>query len=485
MVVNLRLVARLLCPAVFWFGLCGLIPAGWALVVKERLAAGCFIGAALCAVALSVLLHRVGRQARLNVTLRDLFVFTVSLWVLCILLAAIPLWLILDDLNFAGAIFESASALSCTGATAIAHLDGREQSVLLWRSMLQFFGGIGFVVAGAALLPSFLLGGLNLFKTESSSFDGQAKLTAHIKTMAIGLLLWYAATAILCTLCYMIAGLDWFLALNAALCTVATGGMMPLDASMNGLPAAVHYWAMLFMILGSLPFFVILSSISGNYLQVWRDEQVRGLFKIIVLTAFFVIASLIFINDYDFERALRVGLFNIISIISTTGFALEDFSAWNPFATYIFFIILAIGGCSGSTSGGIKVFRLQICYAMFKTQLTKALHPHQIIEPHYNGQLVSSALIRAVITYFVGYILLAILSSGVGVLLGLSLPDAITASISALSNVGPAMGTSLGPEANFSEVGTALHLLFSFDMLAGRLEIIPVLLCLSPRIWRL
>ncbi len=485
MVVNLQLVARLLCPSVFWFGLCGLIPAIYALGCGENFESLAFGISALCAVLLAGLLYRVSRQARLAVTLRDLFVFTVSLWLSCILLAAIPLWLTLDDLNYAGAVFESASALSCTGATAISQLDSRAQSVLLWRSMLQFFGGIGFVVAGAALLPSFLLGGLNLFKTESSSFDGQAKLTAHIKTMAIGLLLWYAATAVLCTFCYILAGLDWFLALNAALCTVATGGMMPLDSSMNDLPPAVHYCAMVFMFLGSLPFFVLLASISGNYLQVWRDEQVRGFIKINLFIALLVIISLIFSNGYDLERAVRVGLFNTISILSTTGFALEDFTLWNPFATFLFLVILAVGGCSGSTSGGIKVFRLQVCYAMFKTQLTKALHPHQLIEPHFNGQPISSALIRAVIMYFVGYVILLLISSACAVLLGLSLPDSFTASITMLSNVGPAMGPDLGPSANFADLNPLLHLLFAFDMLAGRLEIIPVLLCLTPRLWRL
>ena len=247
MVVNLPLVLKLLAPAIFWVGIVGFIPAVFAFWHQQSDEGLSFAAMSVCALVTANILRLAGRHARVALTIRDLFVFTVSLWILTALIAALPISMLLPDINYTGAVFETASALSTTGATAIDGLDGRPLSVLLWRSILQFVGGIGFVVIGVAVLPSFLLGGLNLFKTESTSFDGQAKLTPHIKTMALALLFWYLGTAVVCTGCYIISGLDWFLALNAALCTVATGGMMPLDASMNDLPPAVHYFAIFFM----------------------------------------------------------------------------------------------------------------------------------------------------------------------------------------------------------------------------------------------
>lgn len=484
MVVNLPLVLKLQAPALFWLGIIGLIPAAYAFIHHENSDALSFVTMSLCALVISNILRLLGRHAKSTITIRDLFIFTVSLWISATLVTALPISMILPDLNYTGAVFETASALSTTGATAINGLDGRPQAVLLWRSILQFLGGIGFVVIGVAVLPSFLMGGLNLFKTESSSFDGQAKLTPHIKTMALALLSWYLGTAVACTVCYVLSGLDIFLAVNAALCTVATGGMMPIDASMNGLPPAVHYFAIFFMFLGSLPFLVLLSTVSGNVLHIFRDQQVRGFVKMIVVISVALMFSLIVYNGYDVERAFRVALFNVVSILSTTGFALEDFTTWNPFAVYIFLIILAIGGCSGSTSGGIKIFRLQICFVMFKTQLKKTIHPHMVLEPHFNGQQLSSGLIRAVVTYLVAYILVLLFSSCVATLLGLNVTDAFTATMTSLSNVGPAMGTDLGPSANFANISGSLHLLFALDMIVGRLEILPVLLCLTRYFWR-
>ncbi len=483
MVVNVRLVLKLLAPALFWLGVIGFIPGLFAFFHEDHANALCFAAMSMCAFVVSNIMHLLGRRAAKVLTIRDLFLFTVSLWLGAALITALPFSMILPELHYSGAVFETASALSTTGATAINGLDGISPALLLWRSILQFLGGIGFVVIGVAVLPSFMMGGVNLFKTESSSFDGLAKLTPHIKTMALALLSWYLGTAAACTACYVFSGLDLFLAVNAALCTVATGGMMPQDSSMNGLPPLVHYFAIVFMFLGSLPFLVLLTTVSGNLLYVFRDQQVRGFCKMIGLISLTLMLSLMFYNDYDVERAFRVALFNVVSILSTTGFALEDFTTWNPFADYIFLVILAVGGCSGSTSGGIKIFRLQICCAMFRTQLKKTIHPHIVLEPHYNGQQLSSGLIRSVVTYLAAYIMVLLCSSCLATLLGLNVTDAFTATITSLSNVGPAMGTELGPAANFSNISGPLQLLFALDMIVGRLEILPVLVCTTRYFW--
>ena len=485
-VINLPLVARLLSPALFYVGLIGLIPLAYSLItLTEGLMS--FLPMCAAAIGLSQVLRQIGRHARTVLTIRDLFLFTVSLWTSVTVIAAIPIYLMLEDVSVAGSLFESASPRSTTVATVINRLETRPPAILLWRSILQFLGGIGFVVIGVAILPSFSLGGINIFKTESTSFDGNAKLTPHLKTMAFYILVWYLGNCVLCTVSYFLCGLDLFLALNAAMCTVATGGMMPLDASMNDLSAGAHYTAIVFMYLGSVPFLVVLASLSVNLLKLryfFKDEQVRGYTLFILVLSAAIALSLVLKNDYPVERAIRVALFNVVSILSTSGFALEDFTAWNSFSTILFMIIFAIGGCSGSTSGGLKYFRLQVCFAMFKSQLVKSVHPHRAIEPRFNGRRVSPETLRAVITYLVSYVLVLIASSILATLMGLNITDAITASITCLSNVGPAMGYELGPTSNFAYLSDSLHLLFAFDMLMGRLEIIPVLLCMTRMFWK-
>lgn len=483
MVINLALVAKLLSPSLFYFGLIGLIPAVFGLF-KLDISMGAFVLMTVVSVILSIFLGGIGRRAKIVLTLRDLFLFTVSLWVILSLIAAIPIYFFLDDVSICGSIFESASALSTTGATVIDNLEERPLCILLWRSILQYLGGIGFVVIGVAVLPSFSLGGVSLFKTESTSFDENAKITPHLKTMALAVLGWYLAMTFLCIAGYKLCGLDWFVAINTAMCTVATGGMMPLDESMNALSPAAHYVAMAFMYLGSIPFFAVLAALCGNFKKLFCDEQIKGYTLLIIIVTAIVTLSLILHNDYPVEKGIRVALFNVISVLSSSGFALEDFTLFNSFCTVVFLFILAVGGCSGSTAGGIKIFRVQVLWQIFYCQLIRTLHPRRIMEPRYNKKRIESDAIASIICYLCAYVLFLILSTAVAVMLGLNIADALTATVTCLSNIGPAMGPQLGPSNNFASLNDSLHLLFAFDMLIGRLEIIPVLLILTKGFWK-
>ena len=210
----------------------------------------------------------------------------------------------------------------------------------------------------------------------------------------------------------------------------------------------------------------------------------RGYFIFTLVAAGLVTATLVGYNDYELEHAWRVAIFNVTSILSTSGFALEDFTQWNPVATLIFFFILPLGGCSGSTSGGIKFFRLQVAASLFKAQLIKSLHPHRVIEPYFNRHAVDAATMHSIITYFAAYIIVVIVSSLACTMAGLNITDAITATVTCLSNVGPGFGPELNPSSNFASLHWGIQLIFSFDMLLGRLEIIPVLLLLTRFFWR-
>lgn len=484
MVVDFRLVAKLLSPALFLFGVVATIPFFFA-VLTETDGQSSFLFAAALSLLLGIIFRLIGKGAGQYTSLRVLFLFTTSLWVIVALIAAIPIYLELPEINFYKAVFESCSGLSTTGATVITNLEYKPRSILLWRAILQYLGGVGFVALAVVILPVSAMGGMSIFKTESSSFDDSSKFTPHLKTMAISLFVWYVAVLIACSLCYYFGGMNnVFDAITTAMCTVATGGMTNTDMSMNGTSPAIQYTAIVFMFISSCPFMLILSSISGKFITFFKDQQVKGFFFINAIVAIAVMISLIFVNGYDLEKAFRIATFNVVAITSTTGFGLEDFTLWNPFASCVFLFILAIGGCSGSTSGGIKTFRLQICYSMFKTQLQKLIHPHIVSEPRFKGQVIDAATLSSVITYLVSYILLAMISCLIACSLGLDIGDAGTATISCLSNIGPAMGTTLNPSTNFSSLSNSLYVLFSADMIFGRLEILPVLLCFTRMFYR-
>lgn len=484
MVINLYAVSKLLGPSLIGMAFIGLIPTVYALFTNTE-GASSFVVMIVIAFSAGKILSWLGKKSgQYVVTIRELFLFTASLWVAITLISAIPIYVLLPDVDYAGAIFESASGLSTTGATAINHLDDRPAAILLWRSMLQLMGGIGFVVIAVAVLPQVAMGGMNIFKTESTYFENSNKFTPHMKTMSLAILGWYLVTFVLCTIAFIIGGLDFFMAINAAACTVATGGMMPTDASMNGMSNFVHYSAIVFMFLSSCPFTVIIAGISGNISKLFSDQQVKYYFLFTLFMSLMVTATLYFKNEYDLERAFRVATFNVVSVLSTSGFALEDFTLWNPIATLLFLILLPLGGCSGSTSGGIKIFRLCVFASLFRTQMIKSIHPHRVIYPRFNGLPIDAATIHSIMTFFAVYIVCALISSLTATALGLNITDAITATITCLSNVGPAMGPQLSPSDNFANLDGSLHILFAFDMILGRLEIIPVILCLTRIFWR-
>jgi len=477
-VIDYRLIAKLLAPALFLFGIVAFIPAIYAFCNDSK-ALSAFVATGILSLVVAIICRSIGKKAGPNTSLRVLFLFTTSLWIIVSLIAAIPFYYQLPDLSFAQAFYESCSGLSTTGSTVITHISERPQAILLWRGILQYIGGVGFVVLAVVILPISAMGGMSIFKTESYSFDGSAKFTPHLKTMAISLFVWYLAILVLCSFFFVAGGFDLFKAVVTALSTVSTGGMAPMDTQMNGTGPFIQYTTIFFMFLSSCPFLLILASISGSPTLFFKNQQVRGYFLINFTVAVIVGISLICVNEYDFEKAMRIAFFNVISITSTTGFSLEDFTLWNPLASSLFLFILAIGGCSGSTSGGIKTFRLQICFSMLTTQLQKLLHPHIVSEPRFNGKVIDPDTLSSVITFLVSYMIIAMISCVIACSLGLDLGDSITASVSCLSNIGPAMGPTLNPSSDFSKISDPLCILFSLDMILGRLEILPVLLCFT------
>lgn len=355
-------------------------------------------------------------------------------------------------------------------------------SILLWRSILQWFGGIGFIVMAVAIFPMLNVGGMRLFQTESS--DWSEKSSPKTKNVAINILLVYLFLTFLCFIGFILTDMGAFEALNHALTTISTGGYSTTDASMNGFSNAAHWVATIFMFIGGLPFLLIVHAIMKKRSILYQDAQVQGYAFMVLSMTSLIVLWLIFKLDYSLMDAIRIALFNIVSVMTTTGFALDDFTAWGAFPTIIFAFVLMMGACSGSTSGGMKIFRFQIAFSLLKKQMQKLRHPSGVFIQRYNQQRVSENIINAVVAFTLTYLLTMLFIAAALSVIGLDPITSVTGAITAVANVGPGMGDFIGPTGNFTHLPDAAKWILSLGMLMGRLEILTVLVVLSPSFWR-
>ncbi|WP_141737165.1 TrkH family potassium uptake protein [Marinobacter sp. X15-166B] len=415
---------------------------------------------------------------------RYMFVLTVTSWLFISLVSALPFYLSDNDINWATALFESTSGITTTGATALSGLDFMDRDLLLWRSILQWVGGIGIIGMFVAVLPFLRVGGMRLFATESSEWTDKA--LPRMKTLSRGLLLVYLVFSTVAVLTYWASGMSLFDAFNHGLTSIATGGFSTSDSSMGKFDSdLILVEASIFMALGGMPFFLFVREMHGQRGVLWRDQQVRAfvgilLFVPLVLTCYRWLMT----DDFDLLSGYVSTLFNVTSVVTTTGYASEDYSAWGSLAFVVFFYLMFIGGCSGSTSGGMKVFRFQLSLILLREQLMRLLHPRAVLSRKYNGRVVSDEIIASMVAYtfifFLSLMVITVILAG----LELEFPVALTGALAALTNVGPGLGNVIGPSGNFATLPDAAKLVLSAGMLMGRLEILSVVVVLSPAFWR-
>lgn len=423
-----------------------------------------------------------GRAQTLN--LRQTFVLTTLIWTVLTLFGALPLYLSNLGLSFTDALFEAMSGITTTGATVMVGLDTMPPGILLWRGLLQWFGGLGIVVMAIAVLPMLQVGGMQMFRTES--FETPDKILPRATAIAGGMTTIYCVLTAACAAAYWFFGMDLFDAIVHSMTTVATGGFSTRDGSIEFYQsAAIDYVAITFMILGALPFALYLASVQdGQWKRVWRDSQVR-VFLLILLVVALVMTLLQIINNLNAgETALRQSIFSVVSIMTGTGYATADYGAWGPLAVTTFFVLTFIGGCTGSTSCGIKVFRFQVLARDLNQHVRQILFPNMVYVKRYNGRplpdSVSSSVQSFVFLYFMSFIVLSIGLS----LTGLEPLTALSGAATAISNVGPGLGEIIGPSGNFSTLSDPAKWLLTAGMLVGRLEILIVLVLFTPRFWR-
>ncbi len=445
----------------------GFLEFGAAVVITHLTALGCLA---------------IGQTTHFKLGVRDMFLITTLVWTISSAFAALP-FVFINHISFTDAYFETMSGITTTGSTVLSGLDDMSHSILLWRSTLQWMGGIGFIVMGVAILPMLNVGGMRLFQTESS--DWSDKSSPRIKNVAKNIVSVYVTLTVLCFAGYLASGMTVFEAVNHALTTLSTGGYSTSDGSMNHFSSLAHWNAILFMFLGGLPFLLFVAvAVRRSPTKLLADEQVRGFAHLFAFASILVGLWLVIVDNYAISDAIRVSMFNVVSVMTTTGFGLDDFTSWGALPTVLFVFLLMTGACSGSTSGGIKLFRFQVALSLLKIQLLKLIHPSGVFVQRYNRKKVGEDIVRSVVAFsllfFVSIIVLAALLAS----LGLDAVTSLSGAITAVANVGPGMGQVIGPTGNFAPLPDAAKWLLSFGMLLGRLEILTILVLFVPAFWK-
>ncbi len=442
-----------------------------------------FMFSSILTFSIGAILYFSFKNKKNKINLSQAFILTVLAWVLTALFSSLPFIYSTSNLNFTNAFFESISGITTTGATVIANLDNLSEGILIWRSFLQWLGGIGIIVLALAILPTLQIGGMQILHMEHD--DPYEKTLPKIGQFVIEIFLIYMFLTFICATFYFIAGMSSFDSISHAMTTIATGGFSTHNSSFGYFNSASIEWiSVIFMIIGSLPFVIYLKIIHGNWKSFFIDDQIKLFFLLIFLTIGITSFWLAFTSSEKYLDIIRLSAFNITSILTGTGYSSSDYSLWGGFGLVIMFVIMFIGGCAGSTTGGIKIFRLQLLFRSAISQIKRLNQPHGVFITSFNNKSVSEDAFNSVMNFFFMYILIFILASLLLSFLGLDFLTAISAAASAISNVGPGLGDTIGPSGNYSSLPMQAKWILSITMLVGRLEIFTFLVLLSIFFWR-
>ena len=442
-----------------------------------------FLASAGLTLFIGVSLIITSRGGQMTIGIREAFILTIWSWLGVTLFASLPFVFAELNLSFSDAFFEAMSGITTTGATVILNLDDAPPGILLWRALLQWLGGIGIIVTAVAVLPMLKVGGMQLFRMESSDTTEKVLPRAGQISTAIGAI--YFVLTLVCAISYWVAGMPGFDAIAHAMTTIATGGFSTSDQSIGAFAKPGIEWiAIVFMILGSLPFVLYLQAVRGRPLTLIRDSQVRWFLILALIIVSIVVLTVYTTQELSSEQSLRLSAFNTISILTGTGYSTAAFDSWGPLAITMFFIIMFIGGCAGSTTCGIKIFRIQILYETAATQIRRLVQPHGIFIPYYNRSPISDEVAMSVMSFFFFYVLVfIILALGLSAL-GLDFLTAVSGAATSISNVGPGLGPIIGPNGTFTTLPDAAKWLLSLGMLLGRLELFTILVLFAPSFWK-
>lgn len=430
---------------------------------------------------IGVMMILTNRGQEFNLNIRQTFLLTNLTWVVLSIFGAVPFFLSDLQLSPTDALFESVSGITTTGSTVLTGLDSMPAGILLWRAILQWMGGIGVIVMALSVLPFLKVGGMQLFLTESSENE---KAMPRAAQMAGYTAIIYSIFTFICMLAYNMAGMTAFDALCHAMTTIATGGYSTSDSSIGYFAQAdIEFVAITFMIIGSLPFVLYLRALRGSITPLFKDHQVHVFLMILASAIGFMTFYLSQVQGMALFESFRFSAFNLVSITTGTGYATTDFYLWGGLPVMIFFFLMFMGGCAGSTTCGIKVFRFQVLFNVARAQLRSLTYPNGVFTPYYNGRPIPADVPTAVMSFFyvfvLSYALIALLLSATG----LDYVTALSGAATALSNVGPGLGGIIGPSGTFQTLPDPAKWVLCFGMFLGRLELFTVFVLLSRKFW--
>jgi trk system potassium uptake protein TrkH len=453
--------------------------------------------AGLTTIAIGFFMWYFTRNASKNIQKKDGYMIVTLGWVMLTLTGTLPYLFTQTIPHFPDAVFEAISGYSTTGASILTDIEALPKSILLWRSETHWIGGMGIIVLTIAILPLLGIGGMQLFMAEAPGPSAD-KMHPRITETAKRLWLIYFSFTFVETVLLKVAGMSWYDAINHAMATMSTGGFSTKNASIaywNGMPW-VQYIIIAFMFIAGTNFVLSYFALKGKIAKVLRNEEFKYYFFGVIGITLLISALAYFFQDPtlvssvnhpkvygELESTVRHSVFQVISVITTTGFVSADFTMWNSFATMVMFSLFFLGGSAGSTSGGVKIVRHIIMFKNALLEFKKILHPHAIIPVRYDKHAVHEKVVFNILSFFVLYMGIFITSTIILSFMGMDFVTAIGAAASTLGNVGPAFGR-LSPVDNYAWLSDSAKFFTSFLMLVGRLELFTVLVILTPYFWR-
>ena len=440
-----------------------------------------FIGSSIISIIFGSLFLLTNLNHDKKLDLQKAFLLTALSWISIAVFGSLPFIFSTLDLTITDAFFESMSGITTTGSTILSNLEQTPKAILLWRAMLQWLGGIGIIVMAITLMPIMNVGGMQLFKISSN--DSSEKILPKSKEIALRLIYIYSGLTVICALTYWLFGMSKFDSLTHAMTTIATGGFSNYNQSIGYFDSIpIEIASMIFIVLGSIPFIAYIKFISGNKKIFLTDVQIRTFFKIIITTILLLSAYLLLNNHENFS--LRSVFFNSISILTGTGYVNSEYDSWGSFPITLFLALMFMGGCAGSTTCGIKIFRIQILYSFISTQLKKIIYPKGVFVIKYDQSSVDDKFIASIISFIYFYFVIFFVLTALLSLTGLDFITAISGAATSISNVGPGLGPIIGPNGDFSSLPDISKWILTVGMILGRLELFAILVLFLPSFWR-
>ena len=442
-----------------------------------------FVSASIITIIFGVLFFLTNLDHNKNIDLPQAFILTALSWISIAIFGSLPFIFSDLSLNFTDAFFESMSGITTTGSTILTDIDNAPKGILLWRAILQWLGGIGIILMAITLMPLMNIGGMQLFKISSN--DNAEKILPKSKEVSLRLITIYSILTFICGLFYKVFGMNYFDSLTHSMTTIATGGFSNYNDSIGHFNSAlIEINAIIFIILGSIPFIAYIKYLNGDKKIFYKDSQISFFLKTIIISVFLIFIFLLFKNINSENFLLREVIFNVVSILTGTGYVTTNYSDWGSFPLIFFLILMFIGGCAGSTACGLKIFRIHILYKFFVMQLKKYIYPRGVFVLKYGDSVLNEKFISSIISFVFLYIVIFFIITTLLSISGLDFITAVSGAATSISNVGPGLGGIIGPNGNFSLLPNFSKWVLSIGMILGRLELFAIIVLFIPSFWK-